>query len=72
MSHQPGQRGCGRSSVSNRLVAELAGDDLPYGGLFESLEKDRKRRRPPRSYLAHRQVQDQVLSPQNAHCETLS
>ena len=28
MSHQPGQRVCGRSSVSNRLVADLAGDDL--------------------------------------------
>lgn len=41
MSHQLGQRGCGRSSVSNRLVlvAELAGDDLPYVRLFESLRK---------------------------------
>ena len=49
MSHQLGRRGCGRSSVSNRLVlvAELAGDDLPYVRLFESLRKkrsDRKRK----------------------------
>ena len=44
MSRPLGERGCGRSSVSNRLVAELAGEDLPYGGLFESLEKDRKRK----------------------------
>lgn len=35
-----GRRGCGRSSVSNRLVAELAGDDLPYVRLFD----DRKRK----------------------------
>ena len=41
LSHQLGQRGCGRSSVSNRLVlvAELAGDELPYVRLFESLRK---------------------------------
>ena len=43
MSHKLGRRGCGRSSVSNRLVlvAELAGDDLPCVRLFESLRKKR-------------------------------
>ena len=76
MSHQLGQRGCGRSSVSNRLVlvAELAGDDLPYVRLFESLSKkssDRKRKRTTGSELAHLQVQIQVLSLEKAHCETL-
>ena len=41
MSHQLGQRGCGGSSVSDWLVADLTGDDLPYFyvRLFESLRQ---------------------------------